>query len=148
MSSSLLPASALPLPIELYLQIIEHVIATPHGAVPIAFPPSDIRTRTLHSLLFVCKPISKAASPYLYTHCLHLNTPSRVEKIRAQAGPVDSGWLSKLIYGNPQYVEPPRITSLYLCHSIPEVRKVLVHIPESAGVIVSGSVLKHDSCRV
>ncbi|KAF2498897.1 hypothetical protein BU16DRAFT_308768 [Lophium mytilinum] len=120
MSSALLPPSALPLPLELFLQIIEHIVATPHGAVPIAFPQSDIRTRTLYSLLFVCKPISKAVSSYLYAYCLHLNTPSRVEKIRAQAGPPDSGWLSRLIYGTPQSFEPPPITSLYLCHSIPE----------------------------
>ncbi|OCL10662.1 hypothetical protein AOQ84DRAFT_438211 [Glonium stellatum] len=76
----------LPFPLEIFLQILDEVVKSASGVVPVAYPPSNSVVRTFKSLMLVCKSLSATAAQYLYSHCLYINSESRLHKLLRTLG--------------------------------------------------------------
>lgn len=99
------------LPPELILSIIECLI--PSGTTPIALPSSHPTTRTLLSLARTSSITYPTACRLLYTHCLWIDNPSRLQLLK------DSLTASPSTNNHARLSEPilEHITSLYLSYT-------------------------------
>jgi hypothetical protein len=61
------------LPIELFLNVLDQLIARVNGLQPIAYDPSNPITKALYNLTLVSRDINLIASRYLYSHCVWLD---------------------------------------------------------------------------
>jgi hypothetical protein len=61
------------LPIELFLNVLEQLIARVNGRRPIAYEPSNPITKALYSLALVSRDINPVATQYLYSYCCWLS---------------------------------------------------------------------------
>jgi hypothetical protein len=64
------------LPLEVVCLIIDQFIPSPSV---IALESNHLTTRTLHSLTLTCRAISPVAKRLLLTHCLHIDSPTRLQ---------------------------------------------------------------------
>lgn len=61
------------LPLELYLNVLDQLVASVDGLQPISYEPSHAITKALCNLALVSRSTSPVASRYLYTYCFCLN---------------------------------------------------------------------------
>ena len=101
MMASASELSQLPFPLEIFLQIFDEIVKLPSGVIPVAYPPSSVVTRTLKSLMLVSKLLSLTAAQYLYSHCLLIQSESRLHKL-----------LRTLGNGTGQFEQPPRLADI------------------------------------
>ncbi|KAL1604010.1 hypothetical protein SLS60_005602 [Paraconiothyrium brasiliense] len=74
------------LPVELFLNILDQLVGTRDGRVPIAYSPSHPATKALRALTLVSRTVYLCASRYLYTYCLYLNDVTRHSCFRRTLG--------------------------------------------------------------
>lgn len=74
------------LPIELFLHVLDQLVATRDGTRPIAHAPSDSIGKTLRALAQVSRDIYPVASRYLYAYCLYLGTCTGYARFRRTLG--------------------------------------------------------------
>lgn len=74
------------LPLELFLNVLDQLVATRNGHQPVAYEPSDSITRTLRSLTLVSRNVYPIASKYLYSHCFCLNNCTNYTRLRRTLG--------------------------------------------------------------
>ncbi|KAF2705088.1 hypothetical protein K504DRAFT_388926 [Pleomassaria siparia CBS 279.74] len=70
------------LPIELFLQVLDQLVGTRDGRLPIAYAPSHSTTKALRALTLVSRHCYIVSSRYLYAHCLYLNTCTSYAQFR------------------------------------------------------------------
>lgn len=80
MVTSTLQANLLSLPSEILLQIIASIVPVLEPT-PIAFSQTHATTKALLSLTQTCKTTYPAALLHLYTHCLYIDSPSRLQRV-------------------------------------------------------------------
>jgi hypothetical protein len=61
------------LPIELFLNVLDELIARVNDQQPIAYEPSNSVTKTLYSLTLVSRDTNPVATKYLYSYCCWLS---------------------------------------------------------------------------
>jgi hypothetical protein len=74
------------LPIELFLNVLDQLVAARDGRLPVAYAPSDSITKALRALTLVSREIYPVASRYLYAHCLYLGTCTNYSRFRRTLG--------------------------------------------------------------
>lgn len=74
------------LPVELFLNILDQLVGTRDGRLPVAYEPSHPATKALRALTLVSKTVYLCASRYLYANCLYLNDVSRHSYFRRTLG--------------------------------------------------------------
>lgn len=74
------------LPLELFLNVLDQLIATSGSLQSIAFGPASHITRTLRALTLVSRNIYTIATRYLYSYCLYLNSCTNYTRLRRTLG--------------------------------------------------------------
>jgi hypothetical protein len=74
------------LPVELFLTVLDQLVSTRDGWLPIAYEPSHAVTKALRALTLVSRTAYLCASRYLYTNCLYLNDIARYSHFRRTLG--------------------------------------------------------------
>jgi hypothetical protein len=106
---------------ELFLNVLDQLVATRNGHQPIAYLPSDSVTQTLRSLTLVSRKVYHIASKYLYSHCLCLNNCTNYARLRRTLGLNLGRHPQALSYGDAYrndalFADVPRhITSVFVC---------------------------------
>ncbi|KAF2252858.1 hypothetical protein BU26DRAFT_515290 [Trematosphaeria pertusa] len=75
-----------PLPLELFLQVLDQLVGTRDGRQQIAYAPSDPATNALRALALTSRSIYPLASRYLYAHCLYLQNCINYARFRRTLG--------------------------------------------------------------
>ncbi|KAF2831609.1 hypothetical protein CC86DRAFT_141392 [Ophiobolus disseminans] len=74
------------LPVELFLHVLDQLVATHCSLQPIAYGPSNAITQTLRTLTLVSHDVYLIASRYLYLYCLYLNNCTNYTRLRRTLG--------------------------------------------------------------
>jgi hypothetical protein len=74
------------LPLELFLNILDQLVATRDGCQPIAYETSNAITKALQALTLVSRGTYLVASGYLYAHCLYLANCTNFARLRRTLG--------------------------------------------------------------
>ncbi|KAK7180792.1 hypothetical protein PSPO01_13234 [Paraphaeosphaeria sporulosa] len=74
------------LPVELFLNILDQLVGTRDGRLPVAYEPSHSATKALRALTLVSRAVYLCASRYLYANCLYLNDVTRHHRFRRTLG--------------------------------------------------------------
>jgi hypothetical protein len=74
------------LPPELFLDVLDQLVGTPHGCLPIAYAPSDPVSKALRALTHVSRNTYLLASRYLYDHCVYLDNCTNYARFRRTMG--------------------------------------------------------------
>ncbi|KAJ4345817.1 uncharacterized protein N0V89_011952 [Didymosphaeria variabile] len=74
------------LPVELFLNVLDQLVGTRDGRVPVAYSPSHSATKALRALTLVSRTVYLCASRYLYASCLYLNDVTRHSYFRRTLG--------------------------------------------------------------
>lgn len=125
------------LPVELFLDILDQLVRTPDGRLPVAFEPSHPATKALRALTLVSRTAYLCASRYLYANCVYLSNVTEHSNFRRTLG-LDLGFHPlALEYGQAGrneelYVEadiPRHVTSIFMspektesCGMTPRIR--------------------------
>ena len=125
------------LPMELFLAVLDQLVATRDGHRPVALAPSDPITKALRSLTLVSRNIYPVASKYLYTNCLYLGNSTNYQRFRRTLGLNLGNHPQALPWGQAHRNEelftaadiPRHITSVFLsphvteqCGLVPRIR--------------------------
>jgi hypothetical protein len=108
------------LPMELFLCVLDQLVAADDGLQPIARGPSHASTTTLRSLTLVSRTIYPIASRYLYSRCLYLDNCTNYTRIRRTLGLNLGSHTQKLNYEAPSTNKilsakiPQHITSAFI----------------------------------
>ena len=70
------------LPNDVILCVLDQLVGTLSGDLPVARSPSDPVTKALHSLVLTSKIFSRFAKPYLYRYCLSVETKPGWEALK------------------------------------------------------------------
>jgi hypothetical protein len=74
------------LPLELFLHVLDQLVGARDSLQPVAYRPSDTKSKTLRSLTLVSRSIHLIASRYLYAYCIHLNNHASYDLFRRTLG--------------------------------------------------------------
>lgn len=132
------------IPLEIFLHILDQLVGTKTGTPPIAYAQSDPITKTLRSLTLVSKQLYPVATRYLFSHCLYIDSATRLHQLQrtlgfkddigyCQAGchvPYDSKQENHRAPGNVQKA----ITSVYLSPK-PLGWTTLATLPQVVGLL-------------
>ncbi|KAF2028080.1 hypothetical protein EK21DRAFT_114136 [Setomelanomma holmii] len=108
------------LPLELFLHVLDQLVGSRDGTLPVAHAPTSLIAKTLRSLTLVSRDIYPIASRYLYSHCLYLNNCTNYARLRRTLGfnlgyhpqALDSG---KPVRNDKLFADTPRyITSAFI----------------------------------
>ncbi|KAF2636572.1 hypothetical protein P280DRAFT_472810 [Massarina eburnea CBS 473.64] len=124
------------LPLELFLVVLDQLVATSSGHPPIAYGPSDSVTKALRALTLVSRTSYLSASRYLYAHCLYLNTTTNYTQFRRTIG-LDIGKTPLTL----EYGEAGRNDDLFYEADIPRIITSAFISPEKTGPWGCGKVL-------
>ena len=74
------------LPPELFLNILDQLVGSYNGQLPIAYAPSNPVTKVLRALTLVSRATYIVASRYLYSYCVHLHNCTSYARFRRTQG--------------------------------------------------------------
>lgn len=125
------------LPTEIIFQVIDNLVDF-QPLRPVAIDARDVRTRTLCSLLTVSRTVYSVAKRHLWTSCMYIDSPHRLELLlRSLTEPPFSVQLRPLVtnlylspyYGNIEHVETAkRILDLFTIVG-PSLKRLVSNIP-------------------
>jgi hypothetical protein len=74
------------LPLEMFLNVLDQLVGTDNGLLPIAYSSSHIITKALRALTLVSRTSYIVASRYLYANCLYLDNSTNYARFRRTIG--------------------------------------------------------------
>jgi hypothetical protein len=106
------------IPLELFLNVLDQLVGTLDGVLPIAYSPTNSVTQSLRSLTLVSRDVYPIASRYLYSHCLYLDHCTSYTRLRRTLG-LNLGYHPQALHGetglNDRFADIPQyITSVFL----------------------------------
>lgn len=149
------------LPAELFLNVLDQLVGTRNGKLPIAYELSHPVTKALRALTLVTRTVYLVASRYLYNHCIYLQSANNLAYFRRTLG-IDLGSCHPLVLEHGQAGRneklfneadiPRHVTALFIspakakqciAGSMPQVGMPLVRLPQIIELCLSiGSTLK------